>query len=238
MLVMDVFTRRIIGFGVAPARIDGVSVCRTFNSAISGQPLPKHLSTDNDPLFRFHRWFANLPVLEIDEIKSVPYIPISHPFVERQIGTIRREYLDRTFSWNSVDLARKLGEFKTYYNSSRCHQSLRGGTPPGEIRQAGTAARFTGSVRLVATLPRTISAADSSLKYQFAKDTRKQQHSEYLQAYVERAQIGLDLKGWLFRTAVGRTGQLSERPMTQADVDAPERLSRGASAADLIRKAV
>ena len=68
-------------------------------------------------------------------------------------------------------------------------------------------------------------------------ETRKQRQSEYLQAYVERAQIGLDLKGWLFRTAVGRTGQLSERPMTQADVDAPERLSRGASAADLIRKA-
>ena len=31
LLVMDVFTRRIIGFGVAPAHIDGVSVCRMFN---------------------------------------------------------------------------------------------------------------------------------------------------------------------------------------------------------------
>ena len=129
MLVMDVFTRRIIGFGVAPARIDGVSVCRTFNSAISGQPLPKHLSTDNDPLFRFHRWLANLRVLEIDEIKSVPYVPVSHPFVERLIGTIRHEVLYRMFFWNAIDLARKLGEFKAYYNSSRCHQSLSGRTP-------------------------------------------------------------------------------------------------------------
>jgi site-specific recombinase XerD len=41
---------------------------------------------------------------------------------------------------------------------------------------------------------------------------------EYLQAYIEGAQLGGDLKGYLFRTAVGRTGQLSERPMTQADV--------------------
>ena len=110
MLVMDVFTRRIIGFGIAPARIDGVSVCRMFNCAISGQPLPKYLSTDNDPLFRFHRWLANLRVLEIDEIKSVPYIPVSHPFVERLIGTIRREVLDHMFFWNAIDLARKLGE--------------------------------------------------------------------------------------------------------------------------------
>ena len=48
---MDVFTRRIIGFGVEPAYIDGVSVCRMFNHAVAGQPLPKHLSTDHDPLF-------------------------------------------------------------------------------------------------------------------------------------------------------------------------------------------
>jgi len=52
--------------------------------------MPKHVSTDHDPLFRFHRWLANLRVLEIDEIKSVPYVPVSHPFVERLIGTIRR----------------------------------------------------------------------------------------------------------------------------------------------------
>ena len=42
----DVFTRRIIGFGVAPACIDGVSVCRMFNDASAGQPRPRHLSTD------------------------------------------------------------------------------------------------------------------------------------------------------------------------------------------------
>src|ERR1700687_3617720 len=65
MLVMDLLTRRIVGIGVEPADIDGVAVCRMFNHAISGQPLPKHLSTDNDPLFRFHRWRANLRVLEI-----------------------------------------------------------------------------------------------------------------------------------------------------------------------------
>jgi hypothetical protein len=58
---------------VVPGNIDGLSMCRMFNYAIAGQPLPKHLSTDHDPLFRFHRWLANLRMLEIDEIKSVPY---------------------------------------------------------------------------------------------------------------------------------------------------------------------
>jgi len=97
MLVMDVFTRRIVGFGVESVGLDGVSVCRMFNRASAGHSLPKHASTDHDPLFRFHRWLANLRVLEIEEIKAVPYAPVSHPFVERLIGTIRREYLDRVF---------------------------------------------------------------------------------------------------------------------------------------------
>ncbi len=129
LVVMDVFTRRIIGFGVACDSIDGATVCRMFNQAVAGQPRPKHLSTDHDPLFRFHRWLANLRVLKIDEIKSVPYTPTSHPFIERLIGTIRREYLDRLFFWNSVDLTRKLDAFRDYYNEFRVHRSLDGAMP-------------------------------------------------------------------------------------------------------------
>ena len=129
LLVMDVFTRRIIGFGVERAYVDGISVCRMFNHAIAGKPLPKHLSTDHDPLFRFHRWLANLRVLEIEEIKSVPYAPISHSFVERLIGTVRREYLDQLFFWNAADLARKLDAFAGYYNAHRVHRSIAGTTP-------------------------------------------------------------------------------------------------------------
>ncbi len=129
MLIMDVFTRRIVGFGVESAGVDGVSVCRMFNRARADQSLPRHASTDHDPLFRFHRWLANLRVLDIEEIKSVPYAPVSHPFIERLIGTIRREYLDRVFFWNAVDLNQKLEAFRVYYNGSRVHQSLSGGTP-------------------------------------------------------------------------------------------------------------
>jgi transposase InsO family protein len=129
MLVMDVWTRRLIGFGVERAPLDGVSVCRMFNYAIAGQPLPKRVSTDHDPLFRFHRWLANLRVVEIEEIKSLPYVPVSQPFIERLIGTVRREYLDRVFFWNGVDLMWKLAAFQDYYNEHRVHRSIDGTTP-------------------------------------------------------------------------------------------------------------
>jgi putative transposase len=89
-------------------------LCRIFNTTISTQGAPHYLSSDNDPLFRYHRWQANLRILEIRKIKSIPYTPVSHPFVERLIGTIRREYLDRVFSENAQDLE-KLGGFLQYY---------------------------------------------------------------------------------------------------------------------------
>ena len=70
---MDQFTRRIIGFGVHAGDVDGAALCRMFNTAISRQGAPHHLSSDNDPIFRYHRWHANLRILGAEEIKSIPY---------------------------------------------------------------------------------------------------------------------------------------------------------------------
>jgi len=100
LVVMDQYTRRIIGFGVHRGIVDGVALCWMFKRAIRGPILPKYLSSDHDPLFRFHQWQANLRILEVTEIKTVPYVPLSHPFVERLIGTLRREYLDRTLFYS------------------------------------------------------------------------------------------------------------------------------------------
>lgn len=129
LVVMDQFTRRIIGFGVHVGDVDGAGVCRMFNVAVAREGVPKRLSSDNDPLFRFHRWKANLRILEVEEIKTVRYVPVSHPFVERLIGTVRREYLDQVFFWNAVDLECKLTEFKIYFNEQRTHAGIEGSTP-------------------------------------------------------------------------------------------------------------
>ncbi len=63
----------------------------------------------------------------------------SHSFVERLIGTIRREYLDHTFFWNAIDLHRKLGKFRAYYNGVRVHRSLNGTTPAHRAGNASSA---------------------------------------------------------------------------------------------------
>ena len=64
----------------------------------------------------------------------MPYVPLSHPFVERLIGTIRREFLDRVPFWSARDLERKLLQFKDYYNRDRVHRRLDRSSPDGKGR--------------------------------------------------------------------------------------------------------
>ncbi len=129
LVVMDQYTRRIIGFGVHAGIVDGRALCRMFNQAVRGPSRPTRLSADHDPLYRFHQWQANLRVLRVTEVKSVSYVPVSHPFVERLIGTLRRECVDRMLFWSASDLEHKLVAFQDFYNVHRAHASLEGRTP-------------------------------------------------------------------------------------------------------------
>ena len=118
-----------------------------FNRLLADTGNPRHLSHDNDPLFRFHRWTENLELLGIDEIWSVSYVPWSHPFVERLIGSVRRELLDRALFWNRSDLKQKPRNYQDYFNSARVHQGI-GGTTPANLH-AGTTSTKVSPEKLV-----------------------------------------------------------------------------------------
>ena len=97
-----------------------MALCRMFKQAIRGASLPKYLSSDHDPLYRFHQCEANLRILGVTEIKTVPYTPWSHPFVERLIGTIRRDCLDRLLFWTS-QILKETDRFQELLDGYRCH---------------------------------------------------------------------------------------------------------------------
>jgi putative transposase len=143
LVVMDQCTRRIVGLAVHRGVVDGMALCRMFNRATRSQSSPKHLSSDHDPLYRFHQWQANLRILAVKEIKTVPYVPLSHSFVERLIGTIRRECLDRTLFWTATDLEMKLLDFQRYYNGHRTHAGLGGATPEPSTEPGSARARVS-----------------------------------------------------------------------------------------------
>jgi hypothetical protein len=52
LVVMDHYTRRIIGFGIHAGVVNGEALCRMFKQAIRGvTTLPRYLSSDHDPLY-------------------------------------------------------------------------------------------------------------------------------------------------------------------------------------------
>ena len=57
----------------------------------------------------------------------------AHPFVERLIGSVRREYLDHILFWTTADLENKLLDFRAYFNNHRTHDSLEGRTPDTSV---------------------------------------------------------------------------------------------------------
>ncbi|MBA3388806.1 MAG: transposase, partial [Rubrobacter sp.] len=68
------------------------------------------------------------------------------PFVERLIGTIRRECLDRTLFWTAADLEGKLLDFQQYFNGYRTHAGL-DGRPPEPSTALGGGLATIGSSR-------------------------------------------------------------------------------------------
>lgn len=86
-------------------------------------PPPKCLNSGNFISPRIVR------ILQIDEIMSLSHVPMSHPLVERLIGSSRRELLDHTLLWTATDLENKLHEYQSYYNEFRSHSGRYGAAP-------------------------------------------------------------------------------------------------------------
>ncbi len=84
---------------------------------------PRYLLRDRDRIYG--SCFANrVRGMGIEEVLIAPRSPWQNPFVERLIGSIRRECLDHVLVINEAHLLRVLREYCAYYHDSRPHQSL------------------------------------------------------------------------------------------------------------------
>jgi len=132
------------------------ALCGMFNEAIRAHSTPKCLRSDDDQLYRFHQCQANLRVLCVTELKRVPYVAMSHPFVERLIGMLRRECLDRMLFWSAPDLKRKLFECQhlLQFASGACVFERTDASPDTE------GCRNAQPLPMGGALPRSLSDAD------------------------------------------------------------------------------
>lgn len=67
--------------------------------------------------------------MEISEVLAVPRCPWQSPYVERLIGSIRRECLDHLVVLGEESLCRILQSYLEYYHDSRCHLGLNKDSP-------------------------------------------------------------------------------------------------------------
>jgi transposase InsO family protein len=60
----------------------------------------------------------------IEDVLTAPRSPWQNPYVERFIGSVRRECLDHVIVFNAAGLQRLLRRYGAYYEGSRTHLSL------------------------------------------------------------------------------------------------------------------
>jgi transposase InsO family protein len=67
----------------------------------------RHLLRDRDAIYGGD-WVAMTKAMGMEEVLSAPRSPWQNPFVERLIGSVRRECLDHVIVWNRRSLCRIL----------------------------------------------------------------------------------------------------------------------------------
>ena len=80
--------------------------------------------------------------LGIEELLGEPCAPRQRAYIERVIGSIRRECLDHVIVFREAGLSHHLGKFTDYYHRSRTHLSLQKDTPESRPVQALEAGRI------------------------------------------------------------------------------------------------
>ena len=71
----------------------------------------------------------------IREVLSAPRSPWQRAYVERVIGSIRRECLDHVIVWDESSLRRIVASYLEYYHHSRTHLSLSKDSPESRVMQ-------------------------------------------------------------------------------------------------------
>src|SRR4029077_20269099 len=119
--------RRVVHFNIT-TNPSAAWVARQITQAFPFDTVPRFLLHDRDGCYGAAFDHA-LAALGIKEVLTAPRSPWQSPFVERLIGSLRRECLDHLIVFNEASLRRTLTSYFRYYESSRTHLSLAKDTP-------------------------------------------------------------------------------------------------------------
>ena len=128
-LVLAHERRRVVHFKVTEHRTAEWTAAQLMQ-AFPWDTAPRYLLRDRDRIYgnAFRTQAANMA---ITEVLTAPQSPWQSPYVERLIGSIRRECLDHVVVVNESSLRRQIASYVDYYHAARCHLSLGKDSPDG-----------------------------------------------------------------------------------------------------------
>jgi transposase InsO family protein len=122
LLVLSHDRRKILGYEVTEAATGAWAADRVIE-ALDFEGAPRLLLSDQEKKFG-EEFNARLEEAGIRQVLSAYRCPWQNGYVERAIGTIRRECLDHVIVFNARHLKSVLDEYVAYYNESRTHLGI------------------------------------------------------------------------------------------------------------------
>jgi putative transposase len=133
-LVLAHERRRIVHFAVT-AHPTAEWTAHQLREAFPWDSAPRYLLRDRDRIFG-QEFVNQVKAMGIKQVLSAPRSPWQRAYVERLIGSIRRECLDHLIVFNERSLKRHLQAYCTYYHRTRTHLALAKDCPePREVQR-------------------------------------------------------------------------------------------------------
>jgi hypothetical protein len=123
LIVLGHDRRKVIHFEVTPSPTQ-VWLSRQITKAFPWDTAPRYLLRDRDTLFG-PAFRDRVNAMGINEVLTAPRSPSQNPFVDRMIGSIRRECLDHINIFNERHLRHVLSSYFQYHHrtESICHST-------------------------------------------------------------------------------------------------------------------
>ena len=127
LVILSHSRRRVVHFNVT-AHPTANWTAQQIVEAFPWDTAPKYLLRDQDSIYRAN-FRQSLKNMVIKEVVTAPHSPRQNPFVERLVGSIRRDCLDHLIVLNATHLKRILTACFEYYHCYRTHYGLGKDTP-------------------------------------------------------------------------------------------------------------
>src|ERR1700719_1172752 len=138
-LVLAHDRRRILQFGVT-AHPTAEWTVQQLRNAFPWDTAPRYLLRDRDRIFG-SEFVEQVKAMGIKQVLSAPRSPWQRAYVERVIGSIRRECLDHVIVFNESSLRRVLSAYRAYYHKWRTHMSVGKDVPQSRRMQPSAEGR-------------------------------------------------------------------------------------------------